>query len=250
MSCPQPHGVSPGKPAHLWSAGRSPGRGKYALLLSGHLWQVGELASGSREWENWPFLSPAATLRKTGPAPLLGNRVELALVGGVAGELALGVWEPVWKQESLWADQRSISQAQIQLTHYNIYLPHWWTTGMHEGTHPTDPKLQNLYDTGQQQDIQKKSQWGSSIDKVAEAKGLLLDHLVTVMNTGKQRSVDKRLYIPWDTLWHTTASTMRICFSFVGWRAGIKGGRTAVNDVKFTKNQWNVFKNKQQKKLL
>jgi len=38
--------------------------------------------------------------------------------------------------------------------------------------YPADPKLQDLYDTGQQQDIQEKSQRGSSIDNIAEARGL------------------------------------------------------------------------------
>lgn len=38
-----------------------------------------------REWEN----SSAATLRRSDPAPPLGNRVELALVEGVTGEPAL-----------------------------------------------------------------------------------------------------------------------------------------------------------------
>lgn len=38
----------------------------------------------------------------------------------------------------------------------------------HEGPSPADPKLQVLHDTGQQ-DIQEESQWGFSIDCVAEA---------------------------------------------------------------------------------
>jgi hypothetical protein len=62
-----------------------------------HLWQMGELASGSLVWENCPCSSPAATLRRTalhlawalghdsrrattGPASHLDNTVELALL--------------------------------------------------------------------------------------------------------------------------------------------------------------------------
>jgi hypothetical protein len=42
---------------------------------------------GSREWENWPCLSLAATHQRVGPESHLGSRVELALVMAVVGEL-------------------------------------------------------------------------------------------------------------------------------------------------------------------
>ena len=55
---------------------------------------------------------------------------------------------------------------------------------------------------GQQQDIQEESQWGSSIGRVAEAKGLApTDQRVITTNICKQRSVDKKGTL-WDTLWH------------------------------------------------
>jgi hypothetical protein len=41
--------------------------------------------------------------------------------------------------------------------------------GVHEGAGPIDPKLQDLHDTGQLQDIQDEEERGSSIDRVAEA---------------------------------------------------------------------------------
>lgn len=36
-----------------------------------------------------------------------------------------------------------------------------------------DPKITGSHDTGQSQDIQEESQRGSSIDRVAEARGLI-----------------------------------------------------------------------------
>lgn len=35
-----------------------------------------------------------------------------------------------------------------------------------------EPELQDLHDLGQQQDLQEKIRWGSSIDDVLEARGL------------------------------------------------------------------------------
>jgi hypothetical protein len=46
-------------------------------------------------------------------------------------------------------------------------LPHPRIARVNEGASPTD-----LHDTEQNQDIQEESQWGSSLDWVAEAKGL------------------------------------------------------------------------------
>ena len=44
--------------------------------------------------------------------------------------------------------------------------------GMHERASPAVPKLQDLHDTGQQQDNWEESQWGSNIDGVTEARDL------------------------------------------------------------------------------
>ena len=51
--------------------------GKMASLAPCHLQQAEELAMRSSEWESWPCPSLAVALRRVGPAPYLGNRVEL-----------------------------------------------------------------------------------------------------------------------------------------------------------------------------
>lgn len=53
--------------------------------------QAGKLVLGSGEWENWPGLSPTATLRKMDPVPWPGNTIELSFVRG-AGEPVLQTW--------------------------------------------------------------------------------------------------------------------------------------------------------------
>jgi hypothetical protein len=52
-------------------------------LAPHHLQQAGNLAPESREQESWPCPSSAAALGRVGPAPGLGNRVELTLVAGM-----------------------------------------------------------------------------------------------------------------------------------------------------------------------
>jgi hypothetical protein len=77
--------------------------------------------------------------------------------------------------------------AQIPLRLISRAL-HWSTStstpsaGMHEGAGPTDPKLQDLHDTKQQQDMQQESHWGSSIDREAEARGLVPDKWAIAMD--------------------------------------------------------------------
>jgi hypothetical protein len=73
-------------------------------LISCYLWQAGELASVSWEWENWPCLSPASTLGRAGPTPHRGRRLELVLVQRVSGEPALRAWR---------AGELTTSQAQF-----------------------------------------------------------------------------------------------------------------------------------------
>ena len=51
---------------------------------------------------------------------------------------------------------------------------HWGTARVREEASPTDPKLRDLHDTGQQQDIQEESPWGYSTDSISEAGGLEL----------------------------------------------------------------------------
>ena len=107
-------------------------RERYALppsLTPLYLWQEGELVPGSREWENWPSPSPAATVGRRGPctSPVWGGASEPA-PGHERGRTSR-------------LPSSETSQAQIQgfaLAHPSIY--------------PID-ELQDLHDTGQQQDI-------------------------------------------------------------------------------------------------
>ena len=80
---------------------------------------------------------------------------------------------------------------------------------------------------GQQQDVQEEYQWGSSIDRTAQARGHIPDQQVIAMNICKQRSVDKRVYCG------THCDTLQLPqwdyfpFSLLGglqgWRTGIRG---------------------------
>lgn len=54
----------------------------------------------------------------------------------------------------------------------NTDLLHLWSAGAHERASTVAPKLLDLHDAGQQQDIWEKSWWGSSIDGVGEVRGL------------------------------------------------------------------------------
>ena len=62
---------------------------------------------------------------------------------------------------------------------------HLQTIVVHERACPADPKWEDLHDTGQQQDILEESQWGHSIDSVAEARDLKPDQWFTAMNICK-----------------------------------------------------------------
>jgi hypothetical protein len=77
------------------------------------------------------------------------------------------------------------------------YPPHRKTAGVQKVADPTDPKLQDLHDTEQPEDIRTESHWCSSIDRVAVAWGLIPDWVIA-MNIFRQRSVDKRVHC--DTL--------------------------------------------------
>jgi hypothetical protein len=56
----------------------------------------------SSEWQSWPCPSPAAALRRAGPAPHLGNTVKLALNVGVVGDPAQGVSAGEHANEERW----------------------------------------------------------------------------------------------------------------------------------------------------
>lgn len=62
------------------------------------------------------------------------------------------------------------------------YVPQLWDAGSHKWTSPAERKLQDLNDSGPQQDIRKESQRGTSTDDVVEARGLKGDQWLTAVN--------------------------------------------------------------------
>lgn len=123
-----------------------------------------------------------------------------------AEELALTAW--AW--ESCPAEQLSYHPDPDPPKH----LPDWWTAGAWEGAGPAEPKPpQDLHCTGQQQDIQEESRWGSSTDSVAESRPM----------THSSEHLEVKLFgqkgILHDTLCHSSASAAKFfacMFSFGG----------------------------------
>lgn len=64
-------------------------------------------------------------------------------------------------------------------------IPHLWSVGASKGNGPADPKMQNLHNTGQQQESQEKSQIGSSTNSVAETREASNQTNDSVINTCK-----------------------------------------------------------------
>ena len=104
-------------------------------------------------------------------------------------------------------------------------------------------QIQNyLHDTEQQQDIQEEPQWGSSIDSVAESRGLRPDQQLISM------TINKEVWTKGCTVGHTVThySFYNDIICFLCWGRGCKGGEwvwgkvemsgIGVCDVKFTKN--------------
>lgn len=93
------------------------------------------------------------------------------------------------------------------------HLPHLWTTDA------TEENLQDLNDTGQQ-DLREKPQFGSSIDNVAETRGLGPHQWHFAIKISKLNCVNKRIYSV--TMWLTVSYKARFIFfpfffSFQGW---------------------------------
>jgi hypothetical protein len=219
--------------------------------------------------ERWPPPLPSKAGGRAGPKAMRVGELAQPLTGcntwqsgpcnssgqhGRAGPEGIDVNEPAGASRSLAVCGQENCQlscpAQISLRprskvlnwHTHQHLPHQWTAGVPEGSGPTDPKLQDLYDTGQQ-DIWEESQGGSSTDSIAEARGLVPDYCVVAVNICKQKVCGGKGRLM-DKLSHTTASTMRFFFSC--WRPGCKGGgqvqeeemsRIGVHNGKFKKNQ-------------
>jgi hypothetical protein len=72
----------------------------------------------------------------------------------------------------------------------NLYLLQM--VGMRERTSPAVQKLQDVHDTGQQ-DNWEESRWRPNIDGVTEARDLEADQWLIVMNICKWRCVDRRI---------------------------------------------------------
>lgn len=91
-------------------------------------------------------------------------------------------------------------QDQIQnfeLAHRTtIYSINSWLECMN-GVQSYRSEHQDLLDAGQSM-RPEESQYGSSINRVAESKGLLPDQGVIAINICKQKRVDRRLYYVWD----------------------------------------------------
>lgn len=85
----------------------------------------------------------------------------------------------------------------------------------------TDPELQGLNDTEQQYASREETWWDSSSDNVAEARCLV---------SGQQLIASKEVWpkrILWDTLSHTTASSVRFICLLLGDVARVEEGRYA-----------------------
>lgn len=153
-----------------------------------------------------------------------------------------------WEQESAqWADQLTYSQAQIQ----SFVLACW--SALRGWSYRSKTNRISMTQ-GNKQDVWQESQKSSSIDIVAE--GRQTSHCNKHLQTKKYGQKG----IVWDTLWHTTTSTMRCflcfrvfaCFVCVLQSSFLLGGglqeqrqiwgdweksETTVHDMKITKNQ-------------
>lgn len=85
-------------------------------------------------------------------------------------------------------------------------IPHQWTAGVYEEAGPTDPKVQ---------DIWEKSQWNSSIDRIAEARVLVPDQQVIPMNICKQMWT--KGYIVGHIVTHYSFHNENFFLFFLGW---------------------------------
>ena len=165
------------------------------------MWELGQPLSGCSTWES---RHPALTGQHSGAAS-----------GGMG--LTLQTWEKERKPcvlpmlalsspgEPTLVVQIRESPCYDQLSYQAGPDPGLWdglpqnlyylqTVEMCERASPADPKLQDLYDTGQQQDNQEESSWGSNIYGVTEARDLESDQWLIAMNICKWRCVDKGVY--------------------------------------------------------
>jgi hypothetical protein len=99
-------------------------------------------------------------------------------------------------KESRWDDQFSYHLGPVPELWVGSppHLYHLQTVGSYERAGSTDPKLKDLYDTGQWQDNREESQRGSNTDVVTEARDLKPDQWLIAMNICKLRCADQRTY--------------------------------------------------------
>jgi hypothetical protein len=158
-------------------------------LISCHLWQKGELAPGSWEWENWPCPSPASTFERAGSAPYLGSRTLLK---------GLPVNQP-WRYESrrasrLTSSYTSQTQSQgFELVHptFTLSMNCWsaWRGSSYRSKTTGSPWHRST--TGYLKGVPVKF----NMDRVAETRAEADSHQMShAMSICKQRSVDTKVY--------------------------------------------------------
>jgi hypothetical protein len=122
-------------------------------------------------------------------------------------------------RETQLADQLSYPRGPIPRLQVDLLLNlyHLWTVGSCERVGPADPNLKDLKDTGQQQDNQKESQWGSSIDGRTEARDLEPNQWLIGMNILKWRCVDRGILFGThhDTLQFPWQDVSMLCFVYL-----------------------------------
>jgi hypothetical protein len=90
-----------------------------------------------------------------------------------------------------WVSRRRKPNSEPQVS------THQWAAGVHEGTSPAVPKLQDLHDPEKQQDIWEESQWELNIDRVAETRAPEPDQWTFASETFGAKG------FLWHTVWHT-----------------------------------------------
>lgn len=179
----------PPTPCQLWQAGEPVARDV----------RIDKLALSPTNCSNWKsvlYTSPGPRWFECGrasPKKVLRVELSLLLAACCAGWVS---WEVLWratllvtKRESWWADQRSYcpgSEPGLWVGLSNIHLISEWLEYVKRLVPtPADPMPKDNHDTGQQ-NIREESQWGPSMDWVAETRGLKPEQNIPIVkNTSK-----------------------------------------------------------------
>lgn len=156
------------------------------------------------EQESCPCFPPTATLGGAATAPHLGRTIELPLkVYFVKNDSENVKALPLAHPSKKWTSQGNagnltqvktgrpggltspaLLRAKIRVMCFPFqHLPLGGRDGSGNSIGLAHPGQQDLQDTGQQQDVQEESQWGSSIDDGGKTRGLQPDLWSFVMNT-------------------------------------------------------------------